>query len=317
MVQTVLETIDEDFSASVWRKLARAQLQKTVPSQSGHVWSVDDPVGFPELLEELELQARLCDSQNRVIGPKLGDHSQSSSKHKVDHEVRVKEEQRESDLAQLKDVFTLVHKESERRHRELMDSMMKMHQEVLSQKVSSSYQPRSFSNNMSSSQGQVNHFQGKSSREMDGTVRDIICWFCGEAGHLSGRCMVRQKYLEEGKIILRGTNVCLPSGQIVYYTAGRDCQKVQVDQAIRDTKQSNMLREMLSEDDLASTPLEELEAYVVALKERKRMTSLIQQLRLGEYDDEEEQEVQAVNVVQTRAQRARNSNSEGAERPGF
>ncbi|KAF5369722.1 hypothetical protein D9757_011997 [Collybiopsis confluens] len=316
MVQMLFETIDEDFSASVWKKLARSQLQKaTTPSASGHVWSVDDPIGLGELLEELELQARLSDSKNRVMGPKFGNHSHSKSN--VEHEVRVKEEQRESDLAQLKDVFALVQKEGERRHREMLDSMMKMHQEVLSQKVTSSYQPRSYSNNMSSSQGQSGHFQGKSSRDTDGMVRDIICWFCGEAGHLSGRCMVRQKYLDEGKIILRGTNVCMPSGQVVYYTTGKDCQKMQVDQAIRDTKQSNLLREVLSEEDLASTPLEELEAYVVALKERKRMTSLIQQLRLGDYNEEDEQELQAVNAVQTRAQRARNSNSENVSGPGF
>ncbi|KAF5369746.1 hypothetical protein D9757_011977 [Collybiopsis confluens] len=38
MVQMLFETIDEDFSASVWKKLARSQLQKaTTPSASGRV----------------------------------------------------------------------------------------------------------------------------------------------------------------------------------------------------------------------------------------------------------------------------------------
>ena len=90
--------------------------------------------------------------------------------------------------------------------------------------------------------------------------------------------------MDEGKIILKGTTVCLPSGHSVYYTPGKDFQKVQVDQAIKEIKQSNLLREVITEDDLAATPMEEVEAYLASIKERNRMTELICQLKLATYD---------------------------------
>ena len=125
---------------------------------------------------------------------------------------------------------------------------------------------------------------------------------------------MRQKYLDEGKIILRGTAVCLPSGQQVYYSQGRECQKVQVDQAIKDTKQSNVFRELISEEDLAATPIEEVEAYLSALKERKRVQDLIHQMRYALYKESEGEGkgLYAANI-QTRSQQARNLNSESEQ----
>ncbi|KIK50627.1 hypothetical protein GYMLUDRAFT_252804 [Collybiopsis luxurians FD-317 M1] len=112
IVQLVLGTIDEQLSASVWKKLVRAQLENEkanvtpAANPTGHVWSADDPIGLKELLQELELQARLHDSRNRVMGSNNMNHHQVSNKTQAD-DIRVKEEQRESDLAHLKDVFAM------------------------------------------------------------------------------------------------------------------------------------------------------------------------------------------------------------------
>ena len=92
---------------------------------------------------------------------------------------------------------------------------------------------------------------------------------------MSGKCLVRQQYLDDGKFILRGATVCLPSGQVIYYSAGGDCQKLQVDKIIRDTKQTNMFGDVFSEEDLAATPIEEVQSYLEALKERKRVSVMI------------------------------------------
>ena len=71
--------------------------------------------------------------------------------------------------------------------------------------------------------------------------------------------------------------------------------------------QSNVFREFISEEDLADTPIEEVQAYLEALKERRKMTMLIQQMRTGLYDEDEDdsRNLQSVNL-QTR-QQARNT----------
>ncbi|KIK60552.1 hypothetical protein GYMLUDRAFT_244127 [Collybiopsis luxurians FD-317 M1] len=94
IVQMVLRTIDKTLCASVWEKLARAQLQKASSTNtSGHTWTVDDPIGLSELLEELELQARLYDSENRVMGANFMAQHNASSKTQSESSVAVKQEQ--------------------------------------------------------------------------------------------------------------------------------------------------------------------------------------------------------------------------------
>ena len=53
--------------------------------------------------------------------------------------VQVRFEQHENELSQLKDAFAVSQKTSERRHQELLDKMIKMHQEIFTQKVSASF----------------------------------------------------------------------------------------------------------------------------------------------------------------------------------
>lgn len=316
VVQKILKTIDEEFCASVWNDLARAERQRvnTAANAQGHNWTNDDPIGLKELLEELEMQARLHDSENRVMGTGfVGRHEQrgvGSSK------VQVKFEQQENELSQLKDAFAISQKTSERRHQELLDKMIKMHQEIFTQKVSASF---SKSNNNPSgsygSQQQPSYSHMKSPKDVDGMIKDLICWFCGEIGHMSGRCLVRQKYVDEGKIILRGSTVCLPSGQVIYYTPGKDFQKVQVDRAIKETTQSNLY---LTEEDFGGTPIEEVEAYLAKIGERKKMAQLIQQLRYGVYDEDDDvaENPKSVNI-QTRSQKAMNHDCNDNAKQGF
>ena len=256
------------------------------------------------------MQARLQDSENRVMGTSfLG-----KSKKQNSGTTQIKIEQQENEIAHLKDVFTISQKNSEKRHQELLDKMLKMHQDIFTQqKVSTAY-TRPTSNPVGSTSTQQTMYQPRNARDVDGIIRDLMCWFCGENGHMSGRCLVRQRYIDEGKIILRGSTVCLPNGQSIYYSQGKDFQKIQVDKAMKDTQQNNML---LTEEDFAGTPVEEVEAYLATLKERKRMSQLIQQLRFNVYDDEEENVgLRSVNI-QTRSQKSRNDEENSNAKQGF
>lgn len=321
-VQKILKTLDEDFCAEVWSELARTARQKAielakaalanpnaVAATTGHKITEDDPIGLDELLEELELQARVYNSEHSVMGIHIMNRYRKSAKIGHSEDVKFKVEQRENDIAQLKDVLVIQQKETDRRHKELLESVMKMYQEL---KVTPAYQQRAFNNNPStynSPPTPSTSLNRNRDRDVDHMIRELICWFCGERGHMSGRCLCRQKYIDEGKIILRGSKVCLPNGQSIFYSVGGDCQKLQVDKIIRETQQSNMYGEVLSAEDLASTPLEEVQAYLEALKERKKITVMIQQMRDGVYDDEDENtESNSVNI-QTRHQ-AKNSPSE-------
>lgn len=201
---------------------------------TGHKWTNDDPIGLSELLAELEMPARLQDSENRVTGTTfLG-----KSKKQNSGATEIKVEQQENEIAHLKDVFTISQKKSEKRHQELLEKMVKLHQDIFTQqKVSTAY-TRPTSNPVGNSSQQQTLYQPRDTREVDGIIRDLMCWFCGENGHTSGRCLVRQKYIDEGKIILRGCTVCLPNGQSIYHSQGKNFQKIQVDKAMKDTQQN-------------------------------------------------------------------------------
>ncbi|KAE9403171.1 hypothetical protein BT96DRAFT_936697 [Gymnopus androsaceus JB14] len=315
-VQKILKTLDEEFCAEVWSELARNARQKAMEqaraaianpnaiaavNPQGHTPSEDDPIGLDELLDELELQARVHDSETSVMGMHIVNKFNKSAKISNSTEVKVKQEQRDNDMAQLRDVLVNQQRDYDRRHKELLDVVVKLAQEV---KVAPAYQQRTYNNTPSTYQPQP-HASGpsKGSKDVESVLRDILCWFCGEQGHLSGRCLVRQKYLDEGKIILKGLKVCLPNGQAIYYSTGGDCQKLQVDKQSRDTQQTNMFGDVFSEEDLAATPIEEVQAYLEALKERKRVTVMIQKMRSMSYDEDldEGNDFQSANI-QTRQQ---------------
>jgi len=316
-VQKILKTLDEEFCAEVWSELARNARQKAMEqaraaianpiavaavNPQGHTPSEDDPIGLDELLDELELQARVHDSETSVMGMHIVNKFNKSAKISNSTEVKVKQEQRDNDMAQLRDVLVNQQRDYDRRHKELLDVVVKLAQEV---KVAPAYQQRTYNNNPSAYQPQQPQASGPSrgSKDVESVLRDILCWFCGEQGHLSGRCLVRQKYLDEGKIILKGLKVCLPNGQAIYYSTGGDCQKLQVDKQSRDTQQTNMFGDVFSEEDLAATPIEEVQAYLEALKERKRVTVMIQKMRSISYDEDldEGNDFQSANI-QTRQQ---------------
>ncbi|KAE9398418.1 hypothetical protein BT96DRAFT_994906 [Gymnopus androsaceus JB14] len=98
----------------------------------GHKPSEDDPIGLDELLEELELQARVHDSETSVMGMHI-------------------QEQRDNDMAQLRDVLVNQQRDYDRRHKELLDVVVKLAQEV---KVAPAYQQRTYNNTPSTYQPQ-------------------------------------------------------------------------------------------------------------------------------------------------------------------
>lgn len=83
-----------------------------------------------------------------------------------------------------------------------------------------------------------------------------------------------------------------------------------MDRIGKDTKQSNVFGEVFSEEDLASTPMEEVQAYLEALKERRRMTVMIQEMRSLQYDEDDDggNDLYSTNV-QTRQQSKTQSES--------
>lgn len=198
-VQKILKTLDEEFCAEIWSELARTARQRAMeqarnllanpnpPAAANtpvHKPTEDDPIGLDELLEELELQARVYDSEHSVLGMHIVNRSQKVAKMSGSTTVKVKEEQRENDMAQLRDVLVNQQKETDRRHKELLEVMLKLSQEM---RVAPAYQQRSYnppntyqpapSTPQSSS-------QGRSMRDIEAVMREIICWFCNETGHI-------------------------------------------------------------------------------------------------------------------------------------
>ena len=305
VVQKILKTIDGSLCASVWKDLARSECQKEDQAVvDGHTWTNDDPIGITELLKELELQARIYDSENQVMGTSYV--RGGSSNRQSGSETKVKLEQQENDLALLKDAFTVSQKQSEHRHKELLEKMVKMHQEIFThQRVAAPYNARPA---QTGGGGQAIQPMTYQPRNVDGMIRDLTCWFCGEKGHMSGRCMVRQRYIDDGKIILKGSTVCLPNGQAIHYSQGKDFQMLQVDKISKGTAQTNLMK--LTEEDFAGTPIEEVQAYLETMRERNTISQMLHQLQNPSFDDDDEEEgaleERGIVNLQTRSQKAQN-----------
>ena len=89
-------------------------------------------------------------------------------------EVKVKLEQNDNDMAQIKDAMAIQHKETDRRHKELLDVLLKLAQEM---KVAPAYQQRTLNNSSSSYQPRPTPAVGQSRgpRDIEAVMRDIIC----------------------------------------------------------------------------------------------------------------------------------------------
>ncbi|KAE9388822.1 hypothetical protein BT96DRAFT_947332 [Gymnopus androsaceus JB14] len=92
----------------------------------GHEPSEDDPIGLDELLDELELQARVHDSETSVMGMHIVNKFSKSAKISNSTEVKVKQEQRDNGMAQLRDMLVNQQRDYDRRHKELLDVVVKL-----------------------------------------------------------------------------------------------------------------------------------------------------------------------------------------------
>ena len=76
------------------------------------------------------MQARVHDSEHSVMGMHIVNKFSESAKISNSTEVKVKQEQRDNDMAQLRDVLVNQQKDYDRRHKELLDVVLKLAQEV-------------------------------------------------------------------------------------------------------------------------------------------------------------------------------------------
>ena len=140
-----------------------------------------------------------------------------------------------------------------------------------------------------------NTYRGNSSGgQLTEAFRAIICWFCGERGHLSGQCMVRKNYVDDGKIIIRNGNVpCLPDGKPLPPRNGDGpSQKAAVDNYYRDNSASVHAQLM----DMQEQEREDIEAYTRAFaKLDKEYNDRVSRDRLDKIDKKRPLAVQTRN----------------------